>query len=151
MKKILIEVSAGELLDKISILHIKLKTRISNEGFLSLSVQETRSQLKNKQIQFIIDPDLSYKEIDIGFISDPIFWGHDVAVKPILTSESHHQHAKKVVYFDRGYDLVNSKPNAIKISSSRLLLEKLIKGEADLAIMPLRLARAHRKELHLYS
>ena len=111
---------------------------------------DVHDQLKNKQIQFIIDPDLSSKEIDIGFISDPIFWGHDVAVKPISTSESHHQHAQKIVYFDRGYDLVNSKPDAIKISSSRLLVEKLIKGEADLAIMPLRLASALSQELYLY-
>lgn len=31
-------------------LHIKLKTRINNDGYLHLSIQETRSQLKNKQI-----------------------------------------------------------------------------------------------------
>jgi len=107
-------------------------------------------QLKNKQIQFIIDPDLSSKEIDIGFISDPIFWGHDVAVKPITSSETNHLHTHKVIYFDRGYDLVNSKPDAVKIDSSKLLVEKLVNGEADIAIMPLRLASALSQELYFY-
>ena len=111
---------------------------------------DVHDQLKNKQIQFIIDPDLSSKEIDIGFISDPIFWGQDVVIKPITTNESPHLHAQKIIYFDRGYNLVNSKPDAVKISSSKLLVEKLVKGEADLAIMPLRLASALSQELYLY-
>ena len=111
---------------------------------------DVHDQLKNKQIQFIIDPDLSSKEIDIGFISDPIFWGQDVVLKLITNNESPHLHAQKIIYFDRGYNLVNSKPDAVKISSSKLLVEKLVKGEADLAIMPLRLASALSQELYLY-
>ena len=111
---------------------------------------DVHDQLKNKQIHFIIDPDLTTKEIDIGFISDPIFWGQDVALKSITTSESPHLHAQKVIYFDRGYNVINSKPDTVKISSSKLLMEKLVKGEADLAIMPLRLASALSQELYFY-
>ena len=107
-------------------------------------------EFKSKQIQFIIDPDISSSVIDMGFVSDPIFWGHDVAVKKSINSDRSEVGSHNVIYFDRGYDLGKTNPDVLKNSSSDVLIKKLIHGEAQLVIMPLRLTRALGQTISLY-
>ncbi len=107
-------------------------------------------QIRNEEIQFIIDPNPASHDQLPGVVSDPIFWGQDVVISsntnlstPIELDKPH------ALFFDRGYDFTNQYVAKKKINSSELITKKLLSGEAQLAVMPLRLAISVVSQLNL--
>ena len=114
------------------------------------SDQTTLEQLQSKQINFIIDPVFSPSNLTAGFISDTIFWGQDVVLSTNnLDTKTHSLQTSQTIYFDRGYSLENNFSKKTVFSSPELMMQKLINGEAQFAVMPLRLAMAINQDLKL--
>lgn len=112
------------------------------------SDQTSLEQLKSKKIHFIIDPTFTPSNLADGFLSDAIFWGQDVVLNANnLNAKAHSVKTDQTIYFDRGYSLENNTPTSSTLNSPELILRKLSNGEAQFAVMPLRLAMAINQDL----
>lgn len=114
------------------------------------SDQTAREQLLNKQVHFIIDPVFTDSNLATGLISDAIFWGQDVVLSTNnLDKNVDRLQTGQTIHFDRGYSLENSSSKTMAFSSPELMMQKLINGEAQFAVMPLRMAIAINQNLKL--
>ena len=96
-------------------------------------------QIRNGEVKFIIDPNTAFALP--GLISEPIFWGQDAVISknPNAISQPLVNDGTTLI-FDRGYDPDPSISSIKKLDSADLIIKKLLSGEAQVGIMPLRLA-----------
>lgn len=109
-------------------------------------------QIRNGEVSFVIDPNRDFQLANTAYVSDPIFWGQDVMVM----TQSHQNRSfpinqNQTIFFNRGYDIFEPAPPKKGMNSPELMIEQLMRGEAQFAVMPLRLAVHLSKQLDLKS
>ncbi len=98
-------------------------------------------QIRHGEVSFVIDPNRDLISAVPGQLTEPIFWGQDV----VLSTHSNRKlpfnpDIQKTVFFDRGYDFSEPVNQSRQLNTPELIIQKLLNGEANFAVIPLRLA-----------
>ena len=116
MKKILTEISAGELLDKISILEIKLN-KIKDHVLLNEVKKEYEilNKTKNKNISFSKEIDILYKNL---IETNKKLWNIE---NEIRLCEKNLDFKEKFIQLSRDIYFANDKRSKIKLEINKIL------------------------------
>lgn len=108
------------------------------------SDQDVLRQLAVGEVDFIIDPPtITSSVLQVGTLSESIFWGHDVIITKSSAELANSIHPLKLAYFDRGYENPPSTFDDRKVESELTpnLINALIKNDIEALVMPVRLAQ----------
>jgi two-component system sensor histidine kinase EvgS len=108
------------------------------------SDQDVLRQLAVGEVDFIIDPPtITSRVLQVGTLSESIFWGHDAIITKTSAALANSNHPLKLAYFDRGYENPPSAFDDRKVQSQLApnLIDALIQNDIEALVMPVRLAQ----------
>ena len=116
MKKILIEVSAGELLDKISILHIKLD-KIKDKNSLDFIKNEYDVLIQERDKNIALNDEINNLYIELKTVNEK-FW---VIEDEKRLCEKNSKFDEKFIQVSRDIHFLNDRRAVIKLNINKIL------------------------------
>ena len=116
MKKILIEVSAGELLDKISILHIKLD-KIKDKNSLNFIKNEYDVLIQERDKNIDLNDEINNLYIELKTVNEKLWIIEDEK----RLSEKNSKFDEKFIQVSRDIHFLNDRRAAIKLNINKIL------------------------------
>ncbi len=116
MKKILIEVSAGELLDKISILHIKLD-KIKDKNSLDFIKNEYDVLIQERDKNIDLNDEINNLYIELKTVNEKLWIIEDEK----RLCEKNSKFDEKFIQISRNIHLLNDRRAAIKLNINKIL------------------------------
>ena len=116
MKKILIEVSAGELLDKISILHIKLD-KIKDKNSLDFIKNEYDVLIQERDKNIDLNDEINNLYIELKTVNEKLWIIEDEK----RLCEKNSKFDEKFIQISRDIHLLNDRRAVIKLNINRIL------------------------------
>ncbi len=116
MKKILIEVSAGELLDKISILHIKLD-KIKDKNSLDFIKNEYDVLIQERDKNIDLNDEINNLYIELKTVNEKLWIIEDEK----RLCEKNSKFDEKFIQVSRDIHLLNDRRAVIKLNINKIL------------------------------
>ena len=116
MKKILIEVSAGELLDKISILHIKLD-KIKDKNSLDFIKNEYDVLIQERDKNIDLNDEINNLYIELKTVNEKLWIIEDEK----RLCEKNSKFDKKFIQVSRDIHFLNDRRSVIKLNINKIL------------------------------
>ena len=116
MKKILVEVSAGELLDKISILHIKLD-KIKDKNSLDFIKKEYDILIQERDKNIDLNDEINNLYIELKTVNKKLWITEDEK----RLCEKNSKFDEKFIQVSRDIHLLNDRRAVIKLNISKVL------------------------------
>ena len=116
MKKILIEVSAGELLDKISILHIKLD-KIKDKNSLDFIKNEYDVLIQERDKNIDLNDEINNLYIELKTVNEKLWIIEDEK----RLCENNSKFDEKFIQFSRDILFLNDRRAVIKLNINKIL------------------------------
>ena len=116
MKKILIEVSAGELLDKISILHIKLD-KIKDKNSLDFIKNEYDVLIQERDKNIDLNDEINNLYIELKTVNEKLWIIEDEK----RLCEKNSKFDEKFIQVSRDIHLLNDRRSVIKLNINKIL------------------------------
>ena len=116
MKKILIEVSAGELLDKISILHIKLD-KIKDKNSLDFIKKEYDILIQERDKNIDLNDEINNLYIELKTVNEKLWIIEDEK----RLCEKNSKFDEKFIQVSRDVHFLNDKRAVIKLNINKIL------------------------------
>ena len=116
MKKILIEVSAGELLDKISILHIKLD-KIKDKNSLDFIKNEYDVLIQERDKNIDLNDEINNLYIELKTVNEKLWIIEDEK----RLSEKNSKFDEKFIQVSRDIHFLNDRRAVIKLNINKIL------------------------------
>ena len=116
MKKILVEISAGELLDKISILHIKLD-KIKDKNLLDFIKKEYEVLIQERDKNIDLNDEINNLYIELKTVNEKLWIIEDEK----RLCEKNSKFDEKFIQISRNIHLLNDRRAAIKLNINKIL------------------------------
>jgi len=116
MKKILVEISAGELLDKISILHIKLD-KIKDKNSLDFIKKEYEVLVQERNKNIDLNDEINNLYIELKTVNEKLWIIEDEK----RLCEKNSKFDEKFIQISRNIHLLNDRRAAIKLNINKIL------------------------------
>ena len=116
MKKILIEVSAGELLDKISILHIKLD-KIKDKNSLDFIKNEYDVLIQERDKNIDLNDEINNLYIELKTVNEKLWISEDEK----RLCEKNSKFDEKFIQVSRDIHFLNDRRAVIKLNINKIL------------------------------
>ena len=116
MKKILIEVSAGELLDKISILHIKLD-KIKDKNSLDFIKNEYNVLIQERDKNIDLNDEINNLYIELKTVNEKLWIIEDEK----RLCEKNSKFDEKFIQISRNIHFLNDRRSVIKLNINKIL------------------------------
>ena len=116
MKKILVEISAGELLDKISILHIKLD-KIKDKNLLDFIKKEYEVLIQERDKNIDLNDEINNLYIELKTVNEKLWIIEDEK----RLYEKNSKFDEKFIQISRNIHLLNDRRAAIKLNINKIL------------------------------
>ena len=116
MKKILVEVSAGELLDKISILHIKLD-KIKDKNSLDFIKKEYDILIQERDKNIDLNDEINNLYIELKTVNEKLWIIEDEK----RLCEKNSKFDEKFIQVSRDIHLLNDRRSVIKLNINKIL------------------------------
>ena len=116
MKKILIEVSAGELLDKISILHIKLD-KIKDKNSLDFIKKEYDALIEERDQNIVFNKEINNLYIELKTVNEKLWIIEDEK----RLCEKNSKFDEKFIQVSRDIHILNDRRSVIKLNINKIL------------------------------
>ena len=116
MKKILIEVSAGELLDKISILHIKLD-KIKDKNLLDFIKKEYEVLIQERDKNIDLNDEINNLYIELKTVNEKLWIIEDEK----RLYEKNSKFDEKFIQVSRDIHFLNDRRAVIKLNINKIL------------------------------
>jgi len=116
MKKILIEVSAGELLDKISILHIKLD-KIKDKNSLDFIKNEYDVLIQERDKNIDLNDEINNLYIELKTVNEKLWIIEDEK----RLCEKNSKFDEKFIQISRDIHFLNDRRSVIKLNINKIL------------------------------
>ena len=116
MKKILIEVSAGELLDKISILHIKLD-KIKDKNSLDFIKNEYDILIQERDKNIDLNDEINNLYIELKTVNEKLWIIEDEK----RLCEKNSKFDEKFIQISRDIHFLNDRRSVIKLNINKIL------------------------------
>ena len=120
MKKILIEVSAGELLDKISILHIKLD-KIKDKNSLDFIKNEYDVLIQERDKNIDLNDEINNLYIELKTVNEKLWIIEDEK----RLSEKNSKFDEKFIQVSRDIHFLNDRRAVIKLNINKILCSNI--------------------------
>ena len=116
MKKILVEISAGELLDKISILHIKLD-KIKDKNLLDFIKKEYEVLIQERDKNIDLNDEINNLYIELKTVNEKLWIIEDEK----RLYEKNSKFDEKFIQVSRDIHFLNDKRAVIKLNINKIL------------------------------
>jgi len=116
MKKILVEISAGELLDKISILHIKLD-KIKDKNLLNFIKKEYEVLIQERDKNIDLNDEINNLYIELKTVNEKLWIMEDEK----RLYEKNSKFDEKFIQVSRDIHFLNDRRAAIKLNINKIL------------------------------
>ncbi len=116
MKKILIEVSAGELLDKISILHIKLD-KIKDKNSLDFIKNEYDVLIQERDKNIDLDDEINNLYVELKTVNEKLW----IIENEKRLCEKNSKFDEKFIQVSRDIHFLNDRRAVIKLNINKIL------------------------------
>jgi|TARA_Y100000031_G_scaffold120086_1_gene133988 hypothetical protein len=116
MKKILVEISAGELLDKISILHIKLD-KIKDKNLLDFIKKEYEVLIQERDKNIDLNDEINNLYIELKTVNEKLWIIEDEK----RLYEKNSKFDEKFIQVSRDIHFLNDRRAAIKLNINKIL------------------------------
>ena len=116
MKKILVEISAGELLDKISILHIKLD-KIKDKNLLDFIKKEYEVLIQERDKNIDLNDEINNLYIELKTVNEKLWIIEDEK----RLCEKNSKFDEKFIQVSRDIHFLNDRRAAIKLNINKIL------------------------------
>ena len=116
MKKILVEISAGELLDKISILHIKLD-KIKDKNLLDFIKKEYEVLIQERDKNIDLNDEINTLYIELKTVNEKLWIIEDEK----RLYEKNSKFDEKFIQVSRDIHFLNDRRAAIKLNINKIL------------------------------
>jgi len=116
MKKILVEISAGELLDKISILHIKLD-KIKDKNLLNFIKKEYEVLIQERDKNIDLNDEINNLYIELKTVNEKLWIIEDEK----RLYEKNSKFDEKFIQVSRDIHFLNDRRAAIKLNINKIL------------------------------
>ena len=116
MKKILVEISAGELLDKISILHIKLD-KIKDKNSLDFIKKEYDILIQERDKNIDLNDEINNLYIELKTVNEKLWIIEDEK----RLCEKNSKFDEKFIQISRDIHLLNDRRAVIKLNINKIL------------------------------
>ena len=116
MKKILVEISAGELLDKISILHIKLD-KIKDKNLLNFIKKEYEVLIQERDKNIDLNDEINNLYIELKTVNEKLWIMEDEK----RLYEKNSKFDEKFIQVSRDIHFLNDRRAVIKLNINKIL------------------------------
>jgi len=116
MKKILVEISAGELLDKISILHIKLD-KIKDKNLLNFIKKEYEVLIQERDRNIDLNDEINNLYIELKTVNEKLWIIEDEK----RLCEKNSKFDEKFIQVSRDIHFLNDRRAVIKLNINKIL------------------------------
>ena len=116
MKKILVEISAGELLDKISILHIKLD-KIKDKNLLNFIKKEYEVLIQERDRNIDLNDEINNLYIELKTVNEKLWIMEDEK----RLYEKNSKFDEKFIQVSRDIHFLNDRRAVIKLNINKIL------------------------------